>query len=153
MMQRQLQLQQPCLGGRMPTLQEVQLSVLQNSAATLIQRHLKGLLVRRHVRHNHEAYLFFRRVQRTVQVRDLVVSVKNAFIHIKNTKQRELKKYILHSVTRIQSLVRGFLARKVKVPTRRAIKSKVRKLGALALGWKIRRIFKLKEVQFLVQQV
>ena len=84
------------------------------------------------------------------KVRELVYCLKNAYIHVKNVKQRRLKKYIFFAATKIQSLVRGFLARKNRVPYKRATKKKAAQLEAVALGWKIRRIFKLKEVQMRI---
>lgn len=62
---------------------------------------MRGTLCRKHVKAEHEAYIFFRRALKKVQLRELVFSLKNAFIHIKNTKQQELKKYIFASVTKI----------------------------------------------------
>ena len=48
-----------------------------------------------------EAYLFFRKVHRIVNVRSLIYGLKNAYIHAKNTKQRYLKKYIFYSAMKI----------------------------------------------------
>ena len=62
---------------------------------------------------------------------------------MKNTKQRDLKKYIFTSVTKIQSLVRGFIARKYKFPAKKAIKGRAGVLEGAAMGWKTRRILKL----------
>ena len=72
-----------------------------------------------------QAYLFFKKVHRIVNVRSLVWGMKNAYISIKNTKQRYLKKYIFFSATKIQSLFRGHIARKIKVPIRRKIGGKL----------------------------
>ena len=87
---------------------------------------------------------------RAIKVRQLVYCLKNAYIHVKTTKQRRLKKYIFFAATKIQSLVRGFLARKNRLPYKKATKGRAAKLEAVALGWKVRRIFKLKEVQMRV---
>lgn len=95
--------------------------------------------------------MFFRKVQKVVQVRDLVISLKNAFLYVKDKKQRYLKKYIFQSAARIQSLFRGYLARKRKVPIRRKIKGSLKAIEAAALGWKVRRIMKLKEVKNRIQ--
>ena len=65
-----------------------------------------------------QEYLFFKKVERRVFVRDLVHSMHRAFLKVKNTKQRMLKKYIFFCATRIQSLWRGFYARRVRVPVR-----------------------------------
>jgi hypothetical protein len=48
-----------------------------------------------------QAYLFFKRVHRVVNVRSLIFGMKNAYISVKNTKQRYLKKYIFFSATKI----------------------------------------------------
>ena len=103
-------------------------------------------MVRKEAYKNMQAYMFFRRVHRIVNVRSLIFSMKNAFVNVRNTKQRYLKKYIFYSATRIQSLVRGFLARKIKVPIHRKIRGTKTVIEGAALGWKTRRIFKLKEV-------
>ena len=50
--------------------------------------------------------------------------MRNAFVNVRNTKQRYLKKYIYFSAAKIQSLVRGHLARKIKIPIKRKIKDK-----------------------------
>ena len=87
-----------------------------HGAAVMIQKHIRGQLVRKKAITDMQAYMFFRKVQRIVTVRTLVYSLKNAFIHVKNTKQKYLKRYIFHAAARIQSLFRGFVARKYKVP-------------------------------------
>lgn len=79
--------------------------------------------------------------------------MKNAFINVRNTKQRYLKKYIYYSATKIQSLFRAYRDRKIKVPINRKIKDKKAILEAMALGWKARRILKLKEVQSRIKQI
>ena len=48
-----------------------------------------------------QAYIFFRRVHRMVNIRSLIFGMKNAFVNVRNTKQRYLKKYIFYSATRI----------------------------------------------------
>jgi len=96
-------------------------------------------------------YLFFKKVHRVANVRSLVFAMKHAYVHVKNTKQRYLKKYIFHSATKIQSLIRGFLDRRIKLPMLRKLGDNARKLRGLALGWKVRRIMKLKEVKNRIQ--
>jgi len=132
---------------------ELQMQILSNSAATLLQRRLRGMIVRRRLDRDTKAYKFFTRVQKAVQVRDLVVGLKNAFLFIKDRKQRFLKKYIFWAATRIQSLFRGYQARKTKIPIRRSMRGSIKVLEAAALGWKVRRIMKLKEVKNRVQQI
>ena len=79
--------------------------------------------------------------------------MKNAYLHVKNTKQKYLKKYIFYSATKIQSLIRGFLARRVKVPIKRKISGNASKIEGVALVWKTRRIMRLKEVKNRIQQI
>lgn len=99
------------------------------------------------------AYLFFKKVQRKVNVRSLVFAMKNSYIMIKDTKQRYLKKYIFNSATKIQSIFRGHYARKIKAPIRRKIKDKRAVVEAAALGWKTRRMLKVKEVKGRICQI
>ena len=99
MMQRQYQ--SSTLGGPLPSMQELQVKLLQHNAATTIQKHIRGQLSRRRIMRQTQALQFFRKVLKTVQVRQLVIGIKNAFIHAKNKKQRFLKKYIFKSATRI----------------------------------------------------
>lgn len=46
-------------------------------------------------------YLFFKKVHRKVTIRSLIYGMKNAFINVKNTKQKYLKKYIYYSAAKI----------------------------------------------------
>lgn len=72
-----------------------------------------------------QAFLFFNKVRKQVFVRGLAHAMKNAYICVKNTKQKYLKKYIFFSAAKIQALFRGYHARKVKVPIRRALGDKL----------------------------
>jgi hypothetical protein len=73
----------------------------------------------------------------------------------KQQRQELLRAYVRICALRIQKTFRGFLVRKYEAKFRKALGcyplpnqfSKIGKLEALALGWKTRRIMKLKEVR------
>ena len=50
-------------------------------------------------------------------------------------------------------MARGYIARRLKVPIKKAIKQRASKIEGVALGWKTRRILKLKEVQNRIKQI
>jgi hypothetical protein len=64
-----------------------------------------------------------------------------------------LKKYIFYAATKIQSLWRGHHARTVKVVIRRRLGNMRQVLLGAAIGWKIRRIFRTKEVRNRIRQI
>ena len=121
-------------------------------AARTIQKFIRGRLTRKSFFTNMQGYLFFKKVERRVFVRDLVHSMQRAFLRVKETKQRMLKKYIFFCATRIQCQWRGFYARRVRVPVRAKLGlANIRVLEAVAMGWKVRRIMRTKEVVCRVQ--
>ena len=88
-----------------------------------------------------------------ILVRQLIFALKDSYLNIKNTKQRYLKRYIFFCATRIQTLYRGYRARKIIVPIRKKLGSNITLLQSVAIGWKIRRIMKTKEIQLRVQEI
>ena len=86
-------------------------------------------------------------------VRQLLFALKDSYLNVKNTKQRYLKRYIFFCATRIQTLYRGFRARRVIVPIRRKLGSNINLLQSVALGWKVRRIMRTKEILLRIQEI
>ena len=83
-----------------------------------------------------QGYLFFKKVERRVFLRELVHCMQRSYLKVKDTKQVMLKKYIYFCATKIQSLGRSYLARKISKPIRQKLgKRRLRLLGALTLGW------------------
>ena len=115
-------------------------------AARTIQKYLRGMLVRKHVNKSLRAYYFFKKVHKRALIRQLVHGMNRAYLQVKEVKQRMLKKYIYYCATKIQSLWRGCYARRIKAPVRARLGKRITILEAVALGWKVRRIMKTKEV-------
>ena len=86
-------------------------------------------------------------------VRQLLFALKDSYLNVKNTKQRYLKRYIFFCATRIQTLYRGFRARRVIVPIRRKLGSNINLLQSVAIGWKVRRITRTKEILLRIQEI
>lgn len=86
-------------------------------------------------------------------VRQLLFALKDSYLNVKNTKQRYLKRYIFFCATRIQTLYRGFRARRVIVPIRRKLGSNINLLQSVAIGWKVRRIMRTKEILLRIQEI
>lgn len=119
----------------------------------MVQKYMRGHVDRKRVTQNLQAYYFFKKAQRVILVRQLIFALKDSYLNVKNTKQRYLKRYIFFCATRIQTLYRGFRARKVIVPIRRKLGSNVSLLTSVAIGWKIRRIMKTKEILIRIQEI
>ena len=122
-------------------------------SAVRVQKYMRGQIARNRVKTNLQAYYFFKKVQRISLIRQLVFGLKDAYISVKETKQRYLKRYIFFCATKIQTLYRAHHARKVIVPIRRKLGPHRGVLRAVAEGWKIRRIMKTKEIQVRIHQI
>lgn len=62
--------------------------------------------------------------------------------------------YVNNQATKIQRIFRGYYARKVIIPVKKAFGfGREEKLSSVAKGWKIRKIMKTKEIENHIQQI
>ena len=89
-----------------------------------------------------------RNYQRKRMVGSVVQALRKAHQVASQKKEYILGQYIVYCAIKIQKVFRGYLARKYKKPMEQAFGPKQRALlAAAALGWKTRKIMKLKEVE------
>ena len=136
--------------GRVSRLQR-QNFVKFNNAAVILQKMLRGRIVRKRLSVDVKIYNFFKKVQKVALVRQLLHGMKDSFMNLKLTKQFILKNYIIHCVTKIQKVWRGHFVRAVVKPVHVKLGKFWRLLAAVAVGWRVRRIFRTKEVRMRIQ--
>ena len=73
----QTSVSQPILGKPL-SRHEIMQAGKFHGAAVLIQKHIRGQLVRKTAHKDMKAYLFFKRVHRAVNLRSLIFGMKNA---------------------------------------------------------------------------
>jgi hypothetical protein len=89
-----------------------------------------------------------------LQVHYLVNSLKFTHQTIKDRKSTMLNNYINYCAVKIQKVFRGFIVRKLQVPLRVNLGHKgLEKLQAVMIGWRVRRIMRLKEAKTKIRDV
>jgi hypothetical protein len=68
-----------------------------------------------------------------------------------SNKQKILRDYINRCAAKIQALYRGHRVRLIKYPILRRLRYSSQIVEALALGWRIRRIMRTKEVKMRIK--
>ena len=116
------------------------------NAATLIQKYLRGKLVRDKLNRTHRIFTFFKKAQRTVLLRQLINGMRDAYLNTKNHRQVFQVQYINACATKIQKVFRGYLVR-INLRGLQRIFEVKDKLAALVKGWRVRRIFQTKEIR------
>jgi hypothetical protein len=70
-------------------------------------------------------------MERKILVGDLISSMKEAFLSIKNIKNSLLKAYVHRCATKIQKVFKGYYCRHIIVQIKRIFKRKEEKLKAV----------------------
>eukprot|EP00347_Sterkiella_histriomuscorum_P004582 403359915 len=125
----------------------------KGQAAQHVQKYLRGMLIRKRFLQFVKVYYFFKQIEKKFIVKDLVASMKDSFIQIKNIKTNLLKNYVHHCAIRIQKVFKGFYARRIVIKIKRAFRGKEKCLNASINAWRLRKIMKTKEVEQLTEQI
>ena len=89
-----------------------------------------------------------------LHIQYLVSSMKYTHQMIKERKSTMLNNYINYCALKIQKVFRGHLARKLDLPLRVFLGAKGQsKLQAVLQGWRVRRIFRLKETKSKIKVI
>ena len=78
----------------------------------MIQKHLRGKLVRKRVESKRGLFNLFKRAQKKVLLGELLYAMREAYLNSKKQKQVFIKNLINNCAGKIQKVFRGHLARK-----------------------------------------
>jgi hypothetical protein len=103
----------------------------------------------------------FKRFERRVVAKDVAKSLRECFVHVKMVRKQMLEVYVNKCATKIQKVFRGWFIRERIRPLKiqKALNLSARKdnvlsrLGAVIIGWRIRKIMKTKEIANYVRQI
>jgi hypothetical protein len=116
-------------------------------AACTIQKHLKGFVVRKRMqRGDIKLYYMAKKVKASMVIKSLSQAIRDSFVYRQLTWQLLQKSHINRCATVIQKTWRGYQARKAEMPFLKKMGSLRKLLLPVVIGWRIRHIFRTKEV-------